>query len=78
MEDFLATMHSYFSSSPKHTLEFQKLVVYSKSKGNKILKNVEIRSISIFELVKGALKESIVKKYLSMLLDWQNMLPLPY
>jgi hypothetical protein len=92
VEDILAALYSYFSSSPKRSLEFQNLAACLESKGNKILRNVKTRWISmlgparrVFEEYKplvtkmavDAPKELAVKKNLSMLLDWQNMLTLP-
>jgi hypothetical protein len=92
VEDLLASLYSYFSSSPKRTLEFQKLAACLESKGNKILRNVKTRWISMLEPAKRVLeeykplvtkmvvdspKELAAKQNLSMLLDWQNMVTLP-
>ena len=92
VEDVLAALYSYFSSSPKRTLEFQKLAACLESKGNKILRNVKTRWISmlgpakrlleeykplVMKMAVDAPKEAAAKKNLSMLLDWQNMLTLP-
>jgi hypothetical protein len=92
VEDLLAALYSYFSSSPKRSLEFQKLAACLESKGNKILRNVKTRWISMLgparrvleeykplvtKMAVDAPKELAAKKNLSMLLDWQNMLTLP-
>lgn len=57
VEDLLAAMYSYFSSSPKRNLEFQKLAVCLASKGNKIFRNVKNRWISMFGLARRVLEE---------------------
>ena len=92
MEDLLATLYFYFSSSPKCTLDFQKLIACLESKGIKIPINVKTRWISMLEPTKRVLeeykplvtkmavdapKEPTSNKNLFMLPDWQNMLVLP-
>lgn len=56
VEDMLAAMYSYFSSSPNSNLEFQKLPTCLKSKGNKIQRNVKTRWISMFGPAKKVLE----------------------
>jgi hypothetical protein len=37
LEDFLQTFNGYFSNSPKHHLQFTKLVAIAKIKGPKVI-----------------------------------------
>ena len=89
MEDLLASLYSYFISSCKRTLKFQKLVACLVSKGNKILGNGKTHWIIVFDptnkvfeeykplvtkMATDAPKESTTKENLSMLLYWQSML----
>jgi len=46
-----------FSSSPKHTLEFQNFATCSEFEGNNILRNVKTRWISMFGLAKRVFQE---------------------
>ena len=93
VDDLLATLYSYFNSSPKHTLEFQKFAACLKSKSNNIPRNVNTYWIVMLGPPKRVLEgykslvtkmavdtptESTKKKYISMLIDWHNMLTLPY
>ena len=57
VEDLLAALYSYFSSSPKRILEFQKLAICLEHKGNKILMRVKTRWISVFGHAKRVLEE---------------------
>lgn len=81
----MAVVYSYFNSSLKRTLEFQKFVACLESKGNKILKCVKTCLISMIGFAKRVLEEykllvpkmavdapkrSTTKKNLSLLLDW--------
>jgi hypothetical protein len=43
IETLLVVLHTYFSKSPKHHLELQKLAKLLKSKDRKILQNVKTR-----------------------------------
>lgn len=57
VEDFLVALYSNFNSSPKHTLQFEKLEVCSEFKGNKILKIVKNPWISFARVAKKVLKK---------------------
>jgi hypothetical protein len=48
----LWSLYVYFCKSPKRHLEVSKLVEILETKGNKILKNVKIRWISMLALAK--------------------------
>ncbi len=49
---FMQNMCGYFNHSPKWHLEFQKLVQVLDTKGNKIMKNVKTRWMSMLEPLK--------------------------
>jgi hypothetical protein len=57
LENLFQTLYAYFSESPKKHLEFNKLVEIMETQGNKLLKNVKIRWISMLELVKRVMRE---------------------
>ena len=66
IETLLAALHKYFSKSPKHHLELQKLAELLESKGKKILQNIKTRWISIVSPLKCFLSEYrtlLVKMY---------------
>jgi hypothetical protein len=66
IETLLAALHKYFSKSPKHHLELQKLVELLESKGRKILQNIKTRWISMLSPLKRVLVEYhtlLVKMY---------------
>jgi hypothetical protein len=50
---FMTNLHSYFLHSPKHHLEFQKLVAITETNGNKILKTMKTQWMSILDLSKN-------------------------
>jgi hypothetical protein len=52
LENMLQTLHSYFARSLKRHLEFIKLAKFMQIKGNKILRNVKTRWISMLSLAK--------------------------
>jgi hypothetical protein len=52
LEDLLQTFYGYFSSSPKHHLQFTKLVAIVKIKGPKVIYNLKTRWISMFQPLK--------------------------
>jgi hypothetical protein len=52
IEGFMLNMYDYFNHSPKKNLEFQKLAQTLKTKGNKILKNVKTRWMSMLDPLK--------------------------
>jgi hypothetical protein len=62
LENMLQTLHSYFAHSPKRHLEFTKLEKLMQIKGNKILRNVKIRWISMLNLAK-----KVTAKYRTLL-----------
>ncbi len=62
IEGFKLNMYGHFSHSPKRHLEFQRLVQTLESKGNKILKNVKTRWMSMLDPWKR-----IMSKYHPML-----------
>jgi len=55
-------MYGYFSHSPKRHLEFQRLAQTLETKGNKILKNVKTRWMSMLNPLK-----KIMAKYCPLL-----------
>jgi hypothetical protein len=57
LEDFLQTSYGYFSSSPKHHLQFTKLVAIVKIKGPEVIENLNTRWISMFQPLKCVGKE---------------------
>ena len=66
IETLLATLYKYFSKSPKHHLELQKLAELLESNGKKILQNIKIRWISMLSPLKRVLSEYrtlLVKMY---------------
>lgn len=46
-KDLLVSLNSYFSKIPKHQIEFTKLAEILETKGQKILKHVKMKSISL-------------------------------
>jgi hypothetical protein len=52
LEDLLQTFYAYFFSSPKHHLQFTKLVAVVKIKGPEVIPNLKTRWISIFQPLK--------------------------
>jgi hypothetical protein len=50
-------MYGYFNHSPKRRLKFYKLTQILKMKGNKILKNVKTRWMSMLESLKNIMVE---------------------
>ncbi len=52
LEDFLQSLYSYFSSSPKQHLEFIKLANIMETKRLKILRNVKTPWINMLEPLK--------------------------
>jgi hypothetical protein len=64
IEKLLQSLYAYFNASPKGCNEFQKLAEIREISGLKILQNVTMRWISLFELLKhvlGKYKMLIVK-----------------
>ncbi len=57
LEDLFQSLYKYFSSSPKHHLEFTKLVECMEIKGLKVLWNVKTRCISMLAPLKRVGKE---------------------
>jgi regulator of sigma D len=57
LEAFCNSLHSYFSSSPKWYLEFNKLAEVVETSGLKILGNVKTRWILLLEPMKHVLLE---------------------
>jgi hypothetical protein len=49
IEGFMLNMYAYFNHSPKNYLEFQSLAQTLETKGNKILKNVKTRWMSMLD-----------------------------
>jgi hypothetical protein len=47
IEDMLGDLYSFFCKSPKKHLEFLKLAEVMETKGNKILRNIKTRWISM-------------------------------
>jgi len=52
LEDLLQTFYGYFSSSPKHHLQFTKLVAIIKIEGPKVISNFKTRWIRMFQPLK--------------------------
>jgi hypothetical protein len=48
----MLNMYGYFNHSPKRHLEFQRLAQTLKTKGNKIIKNVKTRWMSMLDPLK--------------------------
>jgi hypothetical protein len=57
LEHLLQTLHNYFAHSPKRHLKFTKLAEMLEIKGNKILRNVKTRWISMLSLAKRLMVE---------------------
>ena len=57
LEKPIASMYSYLSASPKHTLGFPKLAICLEPKGNKILHNITTRWISMIGPTKSVLEK---------------------
>jgi hypothetical protein len=57
IEGFMLNMYGYFSHSSKRHLEFQRLAQTLETKGNKILKNVKTRWMSMLDLLKRIMAE---------------------
>jgi hypothetical protein len=57
LENLLQTLYAYFSKSPKRYLEFSKLAEIMETQGNKLLKNVKTRWISLLEPTKRVMSE---------------------
>jgi len=53
----MLNMYDYFSHSPKRHLEFQRFFQTLETKGNKILKNVKTRWMSITDPLKRIMVE---------------------
>jgi hypothetical protein len=62
LENLLQTLHSYFAHSPKRHVEFTKRVEFMQTKGNKILRNVKTKWISMLSLAK-----KVMVKYKTLL-----------
>jgi hypothetical protein len=52
LEDLLQTFYGYFSNSPKHHIQFTKLVAIIKIEGPKVISNLKTRWISMFQPLK--------------------------
>ncbi len=52
LKDFLKALYEYFSSSPKHHLEFTKLVKIVKIEQLKVFQNVKTRWINMLQPLK--------------------------
>jgi hypothetical protein len=57
IENLLQCIYVYFNHNPKKHLEFAKWVEIMEIKGNKILRNIKTKWISMFNLVKHVLFE---------------------
>ncbi len=57
LKRLLKSIYIYFSFSPKKHLEYCKLDIFLEIKGNKVLKNVKTRWISMLSPTKKVLKE---------------------
>jgi hypothetical protein len=57
IESFMLNMYGYFNHSPKRHMKFQRLVQTLKTKGNKILKNVKTRWMSMLDLLNMIMAE---------------------
>jgi hypothetical protein len=62
IEEMMADIYTFFYKSPKKHLEFVKLVELLDSKGNKILRNIKTRWLSMMEPV-----VTIMNKYRPLL-----------
>jgi hypothetical protein len=67
LEDLLQKNYGYFSSSPKHHLQFTKLVVIVKIKGPKVIQNLKTRWISMFQPLK-----CVGKKYRNLIIKMET------
>jgi hypothetical protein len=52
LENLLQTLLAYFNQNPKKHFEFSKLVKIMKTKGNKLLKNIKTKWISMLDPTK--------------------------
>jgi hypothetical protein len=85
LKHLLQTLHNYFTHSAKRHLEYTKLVEMLEMKGNKILRNVKTRWISLLSLAKRVMakyRTFLVKMVLDNLTnqhlcDFQILLGLP-
>jgi hypothetical protein len=69
IENMLQSIYNYFSHSPKHHLEFVKLVELMQTKGLNILKNIKMWRLSmLFPTMK------IMNKYPTLLVKMQQTL----
>jgi len=57
IEGFILNTYDYFSHSPKRHLEFQRLAQILEAKGNKILKNVKTKWMSVLDPLKRIMVE---------------------
>jgi hypothetical protein len=57
IEGFILNTYGYFSHSPKRHLEFQRLAQILEAKGNKILKNVKTKWMSMLDPLKRIMVE---------------------
>jgi hypothetical protein len=57
IESLLASMYNYFVHSSKHHLEATKLVEILECKGNKIMKNIKTRWISMLSSSRRVLQK---------------------
>jgi hypothetical protein len=62
LEDLFQSLYKYFSSSPKHHLEFTKLVEIMEIEGQKAIRNVKTRWISMLAPLKR-----VGKKYKTLI-----------
>jgi hypothetical protein len=60
-------IYGYFYSSPKHHLQFTKLVAIIKIKGPKVIQNLKTRWISMFQPLK-----CVGKKYMNLIIKMET------
>jgi len=67
IKSFMFNIYGYFNHSPKRHMKFQRLIQTLETKGNKILKNVKTRWMSMFSPL-----NKIMAKYRPLLVMMQN------
>jgi hypothetical protein len=67
LEEFLQKIYGYFSSSPKHHLQFTKLVAIVKIKRQEVIQNLKTRWISMFQRLK-----CVGKKYRNLIIKMET------
>jgi hypothetical protein len=72
LKDFLQALYEYFSSSPKHHLEFTKLAKIVKIEQLKVFQNLKTRWINMLQRLKHV-REKYKTLITSMAIDYTSM-----